>query len=99
MQSAAPLVRAGLLTAADGRRLSLPPRPPSVDSHSVCALSGMPASAACPYRKLEYFDRARRPPGVCTWHQHDADGRLRLSLPEPVQRWSEQRLRRGGVVL
>ncbi|MEO6953095.1 MAG: transglycosylase domain-containing protein [Polyangia bacterium] len=81
MQSAAPLVRAGLLGAADGHMLTLPEAPSGIVRREVCALSGLVAGAHCTRRKLESF-AATVPPKPCTWH--DGSG---THLPALYARW------------
>jgi penicillin-binding protein 1C len=48
MDAAAPLVRDAMLTLANGRKLTLPARPPGVTPVTVCADTGLPADAQCP---------------------------------------------------
>ena len=81
MQTAAPLVRAGLLSAADGKMLTLPAAPHGIVRREVCALSGLLAGAHCSRRKLESFV-ATSPATPCTWH--DASG---THLPALYARW------------
>jgi penicillin-binding protein 1C len=97
MQAAAPLVRAGLLAVANGNSLTLPAKPPGIEAHSVCALSGMPAGATCPRQKRDAYDTLHPPHGPCTWHRLEADGTATLEYPEPVRRWRSQELSRAGV--
>ncbi len=99
MQAAAPLVRAGLLAAADGTMLTLPAAPHGIAQRNVCALSGMLAGEHCPHHKLEHFDVRHLPERSCDWHVTDDHGSLRLQLPEPVRRFRERQMRRAGVEL
>jgi penicillin-binding protein 1C len=68
MQSAAPLVRAGLLLAGNGRALSLPKAPRGIVRREVCALSGLTPGAHCARHKLEHFRADLGAPPPCTWH-------------------------------
>ncbi len=47
MDAAAPLVRDAMLAIADGKRLTLPARPPGIDDLAVCRDTGMPADDRC----------------------------------------------------
>jgi len=86
MQAAAPLARAGLLLAADGRALTLPPRPARVVTRAVCALSGGTPTAHCPHTKREHALADQPAPPPCPWHA--ADG---LHLPTAFARFSARR--------
>jgi penicillin-binding protein 1C len=68
MRAAAPLVRAGMMLAANGVDLTLPRRPDGVVSADVCALSGLRPVAACPRRKRELFPVGRVPQAPCNAH-------------------------------
>ena len=83
MQSAAPLVRAGLLSASDGKPLTLPPAPRGIVSREVCALSGGLPGAFCPRTKRDFFAVTRDAPPRCTWHLEDG-----AHLPGVYDRWA-----------
>jgi hypothetical protein len=89
MWGAAPLARAALLAAADGRALTLPPRPPTVVERPVCALSGLAPGPACPLKR-ERFAVGSAPTARCDWH----DG-ARIAWPAEGARWAA-RIRRAG---
>ena len=101
MDSAAPLVRAGLLIAGKGRALSLPPAPPGVSQRYVCPLSGLPPSVDCPHRKLEYIASGQQPSTstdalhVCDWHRRDG-GELVVEYPDEAAEWAHRQRTRGG---
>ena len=95
MQSAAPLVRAGLLLAGDGHTLRLPPRPDDVDGGVVCALSGKRPSAHCPHRKHEHFARGHGPSEICDWHRREG-ARVVVEYPPEARDWAQRTRRRGG---
>ncbi|MEJ7604319.1 MAG: transglycosylase domain-containing protein, partial [Kofleriaceae bacterium] len=67
MDAAAPLVRDAMLAVANGRQLTLAPRPSEVQSIEVCATSGMLPSEYCP-RIRDYAHRGRAPTQRDTWH-------------------------------
>ena len=90
MQAAAPLTRAGLLAYANGRALTLPPRPRGLVDAEVCPLSGLLPGPACPHRKHEVFAAGQVPRGPCTWHR-EVDGRLQVALPAELQPWVDRR--------
>jgi len=95
MQSAAPLVRAGLLLYAGGKPLTLPEPPSGITTAYVCPLSGELVSADCPHRKLEYFAVGHVPTEHCTWHRHEGD-RLVIHYPPEVEPWAQRQRERGG---
>ena len=95
MQGAAPLVRAGLLLAGGGRRLTLPPRPPGISSRQVCPLSGRLAGPHCPHRKLEHFVAGTEPTRRCRWHRRDGRG-LQVVYPTEVAAWARRQRTEGG---
>jgi penicillin-binding protein 1C len=95
MQSAAPLVRAGLLLAANEQPLTLPEPPPGITTAYVCPLSGKLVGPDCPHRKLEYFAAGHAPTEHCTWHRHDGD-RLVVDYPPDVEPWARRERERGG---
>jgi len=68
MQGAAPLARAALQLAANGRRLTLPPPPRELIRHSICAISGLAPLPSCPHR-LEWFIPGTQPQKSCTGHR------------------------------
>ncbi len=98
MQSAAPLVRAGLLLAANERPLTLPEPPPGITTAYVCPLSGKLVGPDCPHRKLEYFATGHVPTEHCTWHRHEGD-RLVVAYPAEVEPWARRERERGGLHL
>jgi penicillin-binding protein 1C len=89
MQSAAPLVRDGLLAYAGGRQLTLPERPSGIASAEVCPLSGLRPGPACPHRKREAFLAGTAPSETCAWH-HDHEGRVTIELPPELHAWAER---------
>jgi penicillin-binding protein 1C len=95
MQSAAPLVRAGLLAGARERMLTLPGAPPGVIDGEVCALSGMRPSADCPHTRHEHFRAGAEPRDTCTWHRRE-HGQVVVSYPAEVRAWAERERTRGG---
>jgi penicillin-binding protein 1C len=95
MQSAAPLVRAGLLAGARERMLTLPEAPPGVIDGEVCALSGMRPSADCPHTRHEHFRAGAEPRDACTWHRRE-HGQVVVSYPAEVRAWAERERTRGG---
>lgn len=99
MQSAAPLVREGLLIGSGGRDLTLPPAPAGVVTAEVCPLSGLLPGPDCPHRKLEHFARGRVPTRACDWHRRDATGRLVIHVPAEAQGWAARRAARAGSSL
>jgi penicillin-binding protein 1C len=90
MWGAAPLGRALILAAADGRALTLPPRPPGVIARPVCALSGAAPGSSCP-RRREWFVAGSEPPRPCQWHAHDA-----VAWPREVSAWAARAHTAGG---
>ena len=86
MDAAAPLVRDALLAFADGKRLTLPPRPDGVEPALVCAISGMAPGPHCPHVH-DYVLHGHPPAAPCTWH--DATGRLHY--PDKAKRWLARR--------
>jgi penicillin-binding protein 1C len=95
MESAAPLVRAGLLAVAGRGRLTLPARPGTLHAQHVCALSGQLAGPDCPHRKLEHFTAGQEPRQTCRWHQRSGD-RLVVHYPPEVSGWVSRQRTRGG---
>ncbi len=67
MQAAAPLVRAALLAYADGRRLTLPERPATVEAIEVCEASGGLPGPHCAVKR-DWAPRRRAPGHRCAWH-------------------------------
>ncbi len=90
MRSAAPLVRAGMMLAAEDRELSLPERPDGVVEADVCALSGLRPTDACPHRKHELFTSGRVPTKPCDWHRWDGRS-VRIAYPESAAKWARRR--------
>jgi len=95
MESAAPLVRAGLLLAANEQPLTLPEPPAGITTAYVCPLSGKRTAHACPHSKLEYFQTGRQPTESCTWHRHQGD-HLVVDYPAEVEPWARRQRERGG---
>jgi penicillin-binding protein 1C len=89
MWSAAPLARAALLAAANGRRLTLPSMPASLVKREVCRLSGKRPGPHCP-TKLEIFEPHTVPSEACDWHIQK-DGKVHY--PEELRAWVERRER------
>jgi penicillin-binding protein 1C len=89
MQSAAPLVRAGLLAASGGRELTHPKKPETIVDADVCALSGLEPGASCPHRRREHFAPGTVPTRTCDWHQDHA-GELAVQWPEAAREWARQ---------
>lgn len=87
MDAAAPLVRDAMLAVSQASRLTLPPRPRTIDSIELCAGSGMRPSAACP-RITDYAvrERAAQIP-VDTWYD-DAGA---IHYPERAAGWLRRR--------
>ena len=95
MDAAAPLVRAGLLAAADGRRLTLPPPPSDVVSAEICPLSGELAGPDCPHRKVERFAARAVPTARCSWHVRE--GRVVATrYPTEVAAFMDREAHTGG---
>ncbi len=70
MTSAAPLARAALLILREELgSLTLPPAPPSLQSHAVCTVTGRLRGPSCPH-KQERFVAAHGPTSVCEGHPH-----------------------------
>jgi penicillin-binding protein 1C len=80
MDAAAPLVRAGMLAAAGGHRLTLPARPDGIDDVEVCADSGLAPGPHC-HHVHDYMAHGHAPLAPCDWH--DA---LTGALTYPVAR-------------
>ncbi|HUH05995.1 MAG TPA: transglycosylase domain-containing protein [Kofleriaceae bacterium] len=95
MQSAAPLVRAGLQLVAGNGALTLPAAPGGIASGQVCALSGQRAGPACPHPKREHFHAGHVPTTSCEWH-HQTDGRITVRYPPEAREWARRRAERGG---
>jgi penicillin-binding protein 1C len=84
MWSAAPLARAALLAAADGRQLTLPPIPEGLVKHDVCRLSGKRSGPRCP-TKLEIFEPHTVPTETCDWHTSHG-----IAYPEELKAWAKR---------
>jgi membrane carboxypeptidase/penicillin-binding protein PbpC len=95
MDAAAPLVRAGLLLAAGGRKLTLPAPPASVVAADICPLSGELASADCPHAKREYFAANAAPAKRCDWHVRVGD-HVEVRYPAEVAAFMEREAHAGG---
>jgi penicillin-binding protein 1C len=65
------------------------PVPSDVTRAAVCALSGMPAGAACPVRRSEWLPKGLTSP-PCSWH-HASDDGLLVIWPSPFRAWAKQR--------
>ena len=83
MSMAAPLARAALLLATEGRHQALPSRPIGVVTESVCALSGESPGPHCPHRRSEFFVQGKAPTRSCDWHR--ADGTV--GHPKALHGW------------
>jgi penicillin-binding protein 1C len=95
MDSAAPLVRAGLLAGAAGRDLTLPGAPDSIAQASVCPLSGLRPGPDCPHRKRESFAAGRVPTRSCDWHRREGD-RVVVHYPAEAAAWAKRHAAQGG---
>ena len=73
MDAAAPLVRAGMLAVAGGKKLTPPARPDRIADVEVCAESGMAPGPHCPHVH-DYMAAGHAVLAPCTWH--DAYGVL-----------------------
>ncbi len=82
MDAAGPLARDALLAIAETTRLTLPPRPSTIEPVEVCARSGMRAGERCP-TITDYVVRGRPPLPLDTWH--DDDGNVRY--PDRAAGW------------
>lgn len=71
MAAAAPLARAALLLATDGRAQILPARPSGLRQHAVCPLSGKAPGPHCTHERREWFIEGTAPQETCSWHQSD----------------------------
>jgi penicillin-binding protein 1C len=87
MRAAAPLVRAGMMLAANGVELTLPRRPDGIASGDVCALSGLRPTEACPHRKRELFPVGRAPQTPCDWHV----SRREIVYPDMAKNWARHK--------
>ncbi|MCS6915688.1 MAG: transglycosylase domain-containing protein, partial [Myxococcota bacterium] len=94
MAGAAPLARAALRAATDGRPATLPPPPPGLVTRPICTLSGQAPGPHCP-RKMERFIAGTEPQQICLWHRLDERGRLAVLWPEEARAYAE-RLRHAG---
>ena len=65
------------------------PAPQDVGRSTICALSGMPATGACPVRRTEWLP-AGIEPLPCSWH-HASDDGLLVVWPPPFRAWAKQR--------
>jgi penicillin-binding protein 1C len=95
MDAAAPIVRAGLLLAAGGRRLTLPEPPSTIVAAEICPLSGELASADCPHAKREFFAASAAPSKRCDWHVR-VGGRVEVRYPPEVAAFMEREAHAGG---
>ncbi len=63
---------------------------------SICSLSGMRATGACPHAMDEWFLPGTEP-GPCDWHSLSADGETRVRYPQAFGEWlSRYRYRAPG---
>ncbi len=69
MNGSAPLARAGLLLASQGKMLSLPQKPNGIVQVRVCPVSGKPISKSCPLEKLDFFIKTSIPKTQCDRHK------------------------------
>jgi penicillin-binding protein 1C len=93
MEASAPIVRAGLLAARAGLgELTVAPRPETIDSGHVCALSGLHPGPDCPHHKLEHFAPGGGPRETCDWHRPDGT----VTYPTPLSDWAERQTTQGG---
>jgi penicillin-binding protein 1C len=93
MEASAPIVRAGLLAARAGLgELTVAPRPETIDSGHVCALSGLHPGPDCPHHKLEHFAPGGGPRETCDWHRPDGT----VAYPTPLSDWAERQTTQGG---
>jgi penicillin-binding protein 1C len=60
-------------------------RPSTLQRVSICALSGMRASAWCPTRKMEWLPGVN-PPHPCEWHQQGAI----VNWPPELRQWASE---------
>jgi penicillin-binding protein 1C len=88
MWSAAPLARAALLAAADGRALTLPAMPEGLVKRDVCRLSGKLPGPHCP-TKLEIFEPHTVPADTCDWHTIRG-GKVRINYPDDLSAWAKR---------
>lgn len=92
MDAAAPLVRDAMLAISQSSRLTLPPRPSTIDRIELCEGSGLRAGGACP-RISDYVvhGRAALVP-VDTWYD-DAGA---IHYPERAAGWLRRRAKVAG---
>jgi penicillin-binding protein 1C len=95
MDAAAPLVRAGLQLAANGRKLTLPEAPAAIVAADICPLSGELASDDCPHVKREHFAASAAPAKRCDWHVRKGD-RVETRYPAEVAAFMEREAHAGG---
>jgi penicillin-binding protein 1C len=86
MSSAAPLARAAIQLAADGRTLTLPPRPETIEEGEVCPLSGLRPGPHCPHRRHDFFAPGTLPARTCTWHREDGS----IAWPPELEAWAHR---------
>lgn len=85
MLAAAPLARTALLTFSNGRPLTLPARPSSIETIHVCAVSGGRPGPHCSI-KVDLAPHTHSPLSPCTWHL--PDGTLRF--PQELRHWGDR---------
>jgi len=95
MDSAAPLVRVGMMLGARGRELTLPERPAGIVAAYVCPVSGELVGPDCPHAKREWFAEGTVPEERCDWHAHEGD-RLAVHYPAEASAWAERQRHAGG---
>ena len=95
MDAAAPLVRAGLLAAAEGRTLTLPTEPAGIVTARICPISGQLAGPDCPHAMLEHFAAGTIPTATCDWHFRQ-DHALAVHYPTEISAWAERTAHAGG---
>jgi len=92
MAAAAPLARAALLLASEGRPLTLPPPPDTLVRGVVCPLSGLAPGPHCPHRRHDRFLPRTVPTERCDWHR--PDGTVRY--PDALAGWARRAGRLAG---
>jgi len=89
MDGAAPLARAGILLAGQGRPLTLPEAPAGIVAVDVCPQSGQLPSPHCPHRVRDWFIRGTVPEKECTLHVI-RNGRPVADWPAEVKDWERR---------
>ncbi len=91
MDLAAPLAERVLWALRRRGPLTLPPRPPGLRRVTVCSLSGLRPTDACPHQRLEWFREGTTPSTPCNLHERDASGRVRVRWPPQLRGWLRRR--------